>query len=219
MQTLAAAQNTASSAFLAGPLLFGRVELNGATVAFHPNEEIFGEGEPADYVYRVLHGAVRTYRLLSDGRRQIGGFYLAGDTFGLELGDEHASSAEAIVDSSILAVRRSTLLKSAQCNSEVAQNLWSLTACELRRSQDHALLLIKSARERLAAFLLDMAERLTGKGTIELPMSRQDIADYLGLTAETVSRILTQFAEACVIKIFDLAPDHAPRPVRAQRAE
>jgi CRP-like cAMP-binding protein len=182
-------------------MLFGCIELKGAVLAFIHNEEIYGEGEPADYVYKVLHGAVRRYRLLSDGRRQIGGFYLPGDMFGLEPGEEYGSSAEAIADSSVLAIRRSTLLRSAERDSEIARSLWSLTACELRRSQDHALLLIKSARERLAAFLLDMAERLAGKGTIELPMSRQDIADYLGLTIETVSRILTQFSETCVITL------------------
>jgi CRP/FNR family nitrogen fixation transcriptional regulator len=201
MQIQTPVQNISSSVFVTTPMLFGCVELKGAVIEFHRNEEIFGEGESADYVYKVLHGVVRRYKLLSDGRRQIGAFYLAGDMFGLEPGDEHGSSAEAIADSSILAVRRSTLLKSAERNSEVARNLWSLTACELRRSQDHALLLIKSARERLAAFLLDMADRLTGNGTVELPMPRQDIADYLGLTIETVSRILTQLAEACVIKV------------------
>jgi CRP/FNR family nitrogen fixation transcriptional regulator len=76
-----------------------------------------------------------------------------------------------------------------------------MTSQELTRSQNHALLLIKSAQERLAAFLLEMAERIMGKGAVELPMSRQDIADYLGLTIETVSRTLTQFAGASTIEL------------------
>jgi CRP/FNR family nitrogen fixation transcriptional regulator len=121
--------------------------------------------------------------------------------FGFETGHEHSSSAEAVTDSSVLMITRSTLLDSAERQVEVARDLWSLTARELRRSQEHALLLIKNARERLAAFLLDMADRLKGQGAVELPMCRQDIADYLGLTIETVSRIVTQLAEEQVIKV------------------
>ena len=102
----------------------------------------------------------------------------------------------------VLVVRRSTLLRIAERNHEIARELWSLTARELNRTQAHVLLLIQSAQERLAAFLLEMAERLAGKGTVELPMSRQDIADYLGLTIETVSRTLTQFAEASTIQLL-----------------
>src|SRR5215472_15897351 len=77
---------------------FGAMEAMGSRMRFGPNEEIFGEGEPAEYVYKVTKGAVRTYRILSDGRRQIGGFYLPGDIFGLEIADEHQFSAEAIND-------------------------------------------------------------------------------------------------------------------------
>jgi len=182
--------------------LFGSLELIGTAMPFGRNAEIYGEGEPAEYVYKVIDGAVRTYQMLSDGRRQISGFYLPGDVFGLESGEEHASSAEAIADSSILLVRRSLVFKAAERDTGVARRLWSLTAGELRRSQLHALLLIKSAQERLAAFLLDMAGRLPAKHAVELPMSRQDIADYLGLTIETVSRTLTQLAESSVIQLI-----------------
>jgi len=149
---------------------------------FGRNAEVYGEDESADYVYKVLSGAVRTYKVLSDGRRQILGFYLPGDVFGSDPGDEHACSAETIVDSRILLVRRATVLKAAERDGEVARQLWALTATELKRSHQHALLLIKSAQERLAAFLLDMADRLSIKTAVELPMSRQDIADHLGLT-------------------------------------
>ncbi len=182
--------------------LFGAVELNGASMTFGRNAEIFGEGEDAEYVYKVLSGAARTYKVLSDGRRQISAFYLPGDVFGLESTDTHSYSAEAIADSVVLVVRRSTLLRSAEQNNDVARQLWSLTARELNRTQMHVLLLIKSARERLAAFLLEMAERLAEKGAVELPMSRQDIADYLGLTIETVSRTLTQLADASTIQLL-----------------
>jgi CRP/FNR family nitrogen fixation transcriptional regulator len=182
--------------------LFGAVELNGAPMSFGRNAEIFGEGEDAEYVYKVLSGAARTYKVLNDGRRQIGAFFLPGDVFGLESGDAHSYSAEAISDSVVLVVRRSTLLRTAERSHEVARELWSLTARELNRTQAHVLLLIKSAQERLAGFLLEMAERLSGKGAVELPMSRQDIADYLGLTIETVSRTLTQFAGASTIQLL-----------------
>jgi CRP/FNR family nitrogen fixation transcriptional regulator len=77
---------------------------------FGPNEEIFGEGEPAEYVYKVIQGAVRTYKILCDGRRQLGGFYLPGDIFGLEVGKEHQFSAEAIKDVTAPVVRRSAIL-------------------------------------------------------------------------------------------------------------
>src|SRR3954469_19202049 len=94
--------------------LFGAVELNGAPMNFGRNAEIFGEGEDAEYVYKVLSGATRTYKVLNDGRRQIGAFYLPGDVFGLESCDAHSYSAEAIADSVVLVVRRSTLLRTAE---------------------------------------------------------------------------------------------------------
>jgi CRP/FNR family transcriptional regulator, nitrogen fixation regulation protein len=165
-------------------------------------KKIFGDGEPAEYVYKVLSGSVRIYKLLSDGRRQINGFYLPGDVFGLELGDDHCSSAEAISDCSILIVKRKLLLRAAEQNMDIARSLLSFADAELRKSRTHAMLLIKNAQERLAGFLIEMAERLAGKGAVGLPMSRQDIADYLGLTIETVSRTLSQFAQSSTIQII-----------------
>jgi CRP/FNR family transcriptional regulator, nitrogen fixation regulation protein len=181
--------------------LFASIELCGAPMHFDRNAEIYGEEESADYVYTVLQGAVRTYKVLSDGRRQINAFHLSGDIFGLEIGDEHSCSAEAVSDVQVLVVKRSLVMSVADRSNDVAHRLWSMTAGELRRSQNHSLLLIKSARERVAAFLLDMAERLFTDGAVELPMSRQDIADYLGLTIETVSRTLSQFEGAATIEL------------------
>jgi CRP/FNR family nitrogen fixation transcriptional regulator len=181
--------------------LFGSIALAGAPMPFERNAEIFGEDEPADYVYLVLHGSVRSYRVLGDGRRQVTAFHLAGDVFGLEFGDVHRCSAEAVVRSSILVVKRSALLAAAEGDHEVARRLWIATARELHRSQNHSLLLIQSAQERVAAFLLDMADRQRAEGIIELPMSRQDIADYLGLTIETVSRTLTQLEGEATIEL------------------
>lgn len=182
-------------------VMFGCPALAGAVMPVERNAEIFGEDEPADYVYQVLSGSVRTYKILHDGRRQVTAFRLPGDVFGLEFGGAHDCSAEAVVKGRLLLVRRSVLLAIAKGDAEVGHRLWAVIAAELRRSQNHSLLLIKSAQERVAAFLLEMAERLRADSTIELSMSRQDIADYLGLTIETVSRTLTQLAGEAAIAL------------------
>jgi len=182
-------------------LLSGSIEMIGAPMSFCRNEEIFGEGEPADYLYKVISGTVRTYKVLADGRRQIQAFYLPGDIFGLDTGDDHTVSAEAVSDTKILVIKRSAVVALAQRDGDVARRLWDLTARELHRVQEHVLLLIKTAQERVVGFLLEMAERVHAGREIELPMSRQDIADYLGLTIETVSRTLTQLATTAAIEL------------------
>jgi CRP-like cAMP-binding protein len=179
----------------------GTIELMGACMSFSRNAEIYGENEPADYLYKIVSGTVRTYKVLVDGRRQIGAFYLPGDMFGLETGGEHAFSAEAITDCKIIVIKRSVVLALAARDNEVARQMWELTARELHRVQEHSLVLIKSAEERVAGFLLEMAERGAGGGTVELPMSRQDIADYLGLTIETISRTLKHLEDAAAIEV------------------
>jgi CRP/FNR family nitrogen fixation transcriptional regulator len=177
------------------------IELMGAPMNFERNAEIYGEGEPADYLYKLVEGTVRTAKVLADGRRQVGGFYLPGDVFGLETCDEHGFAAEAITACKVLVIKRSALMALAERDHEVARELWTLTAGELHRVQDHILLLIKSAQERVAAFLLEMAERFLAGNAVELPMSRQDIADYLGLTIETVSRTLTRLESLAAIEL------------------
>jgi CRP-like cAMP-binding protein len=184
-----------------GDGLDGAIELMGAPMPFARNAEIYAEDEPADYLYKVVEGAVRTSKVLADGRRQIGGFYLPGDIFGLEIGDEHTFSAEAITDSTVLVIKRDALMALADRDHEVARQLWGLTGNELRRVQGHILLLIKSAQERVAAFLLEMAERIPADNFVDLPMSRQDIADYLGLTIETVSRTLSHLEHRAAIEL------------------
>jgi CRP-like cAMP-binding protein len=184
-----------------GPNAGGPIELMGAAVPFARNSEIYGQDEPADYLYKVVTGTVRTHKILADGRRQVGSFYLPGDIFGLEVGDEHAFSAEAIVDSKILVIKRSSVLALAARDHDVARQLWTVTGRELQRVQDHILLLIKTAQERVAGFLLEMSHRTPGTSAVELPMSRQDIADYLGLTIETVSRTLTQLENSAAISL------------------
>jgi len=177
------------------------MQLMGAVISYPRNTEIFGETESADYVYKVVSGNVRTYKILNDGRRQIGGFYLPGDIFGLQFADDHVFSAEAITDAKVLVVKRSALTALAARDGNVARELFDLSNRELRRMQNRVLLLVKSAQERVASFLLEMAERASAGNVVELPMSRQDIADYLGLTIETVSRTLTCLENSAAIKL------------------
>ena len=177
------------------------IEMMGASMHFKRNAEIYGENEPADYLYKVASGAVRTYKVLTDGRRQIGAFYLPGDVFGLESGDLHPFSAEAVSDAKILVVKRSALVARAARENDVARQLWAITGRELQRVQDHLLALIKTAEERVVSFLPQMAKRLSTTNQIELPMSRQDIADYLGLTIETVSRAMSHLESTAAIEL------------------
>ncbi|TFV41118.1 helix-turn-helix domain-containing protein [Bradyrhizobium niftali] len=174
------------------------VSLNEFT--YKKGTEIYGEKEPADYVYQVRSGAVRSYKLLSDGRRQIGAFHLAGDIFGLENGKEHRFTAEAIVDTTVRLIKWQSLELVAESDAMVARNLLSMTTSNLQHAEDHMLLLgRKTSLERVAAFLLEMDKRLSGVDVMALPMSRRDIADYLGLTLETVSRAISHLHDLGVL--------------------
>jgi CRP/FNR family transcriptional regulator, nitrogen fixation regulation protein len=173
--------------------LTGHAGLVASEFSYRKDEEIYGEDEPAEYVYQIIRGAVRTYKLLCDGRRQIGTFLLPGDVFGLQSDNNHRLAAEAIIDTTVRLVKRSSLEQAAGVDVRVARKLWSMTAGELRHAEDHMLLLgRKSAMERVANFLLEMDRRLAVAGMMALPMCRRDIGDYLGLTLETVSRALSQ---------------------------
>jgi len=189
--------NTASrQAPVQGP--FGMI---ATLIRFARNAEIYGEDEAAEYLYQVVSGAVRTYKVLEDGRRQIGAFHLPGDIFGFEAGETHIASAEAICETRVMVVKRAALMVRASHERDLAQQLWDATARELRRFQNHLLLLICTAEERLVGFLQDMARRANSNAAVELPMSRQDIADYLGLTIETVSRTFTQLEQNGMIAL------------------
>jgi CRP/FNR family transcriptional regulator, nitrogen fixation regulation protein len=173
--------------------------MTGVSMSFGRNGQIYGHNDPADHIYKIVSGAVRTYKIFSDGRRQIGAFYLAGDVFGLEMGVAHTFSAEAINGARVLVIKLSAVMELAEREHDVARRLWALTARELLRVQDHSLLLMKTAQKRVASFLIEMVARLPAGSTVELPMSRRDIADYLGLTVETVCRALTQLENTAAI--------------------
>lgn len=181
-------------------VLTGHAGLVATEFTYRKDEEIYGEDEPAEYVYQVIRGAVRTYKLLSDGRRQIGAFHLPGDVFGLESSNAHRLAAEAILDTTLRLVKRKSLEQSAQNDVRVARDLWSITSGELQHAENHMLLLgRKTAMERVATFLLEMDRRLARTGMIALPMCRRDIGDYLGLTLETVSRALSELQQQGVL--------------------
>ena len=153
---------------------------------YHRGAEIFGEAEPADYLYRIREGAVRTHKLLSDGRRQIAAFHLPGDMFGFENGEVHRFTAEAIVDTTVwIAKRRSLFAGLDKDDIPTAKTIRDLIARTLEHVENHVLLLGRqNALERVAAFLVEMDRRSGQPPVIHLPMNRRDIADYLGLTLE-----------------------------------
>ena len=143
---------------------------------------------------------MRSYKLLSDGRRQIGAFHLVGDIFGLTNGENHRFTAEAVVDTTLWLMKRRSLEVISQTDGVLARNLLSLTTRSLQHAEDHMLLLgRKDSLEKVATFLLEMDKRLADAMT--LPMSRRDIADYLGLTLETVSRALSRLRRAGAISL------------------
>jgi CRP/FNR family nitrogen fixation transcriptional regulator len=179
--------------------LAGLMDRVGLRMPFAKGEEIFGQDEEADMIHSIVSGAVRTSRLQSDGRRQIGDFYYPGDIIGLETGDLYRFSAEALSDCVIHVVKRSSL-HALSGDGSLDRTLWAATRRELERTQEHLLMLgRKSACEKVASFLRDVAQRV-GCEDVSLPMGRQDMADYLGLTIETVSRMVTQLQGSRIVE-------------------
>ena len=155
---------------------------------------------PSTFIKSKRTGAVRSYKLLTDGRRQIGAFHLVGDTFGLENGSVHRFTAEAIVKTTVRLIKWQSLEAVAESDAVVTRNLLSMTTSNLEHAENHMLLLgRKTSLERVAAFLIEMDARLTATEVMALPMPRRDIADYLGLTLETVSRALSRMQRAGVL--------------------
>ncbi len=170
---------------------------------------LFEQGAPADHVYNVVSGTVRLFKLLSDGRRQIVGFALAGDFLGLSLAETNAFGAEIVDDAHLCQFERSQISQFADENNELLHRLHEFISHELSIAQDQMVILGRlHAEERVAVFLMNMHQRFARIGrksvTVPLPMLRADIADYLGLTVETVSRTISRLARE---KILLVVPD------------
>ena len=174
----------------------------GIVRSYARKSQIVRENDLAEHIYEVISGTVCTWKMSSDGRRQIAGFYFAGDVFGLENAKNHSLTAQAITAVKVRVVKKQVLNALVSSDVKVAQQLLSLTAVELARQQELHLLLCRPALERVIHFLIDMAQRSCPNedDLIALPMHRQDIADYLGLTIETVSRMLSELERRGAIK-------------------
>ena len=174
----------------------------GSVQHFAQDREIFAQGDDADYFFKLVSGVVRTCKFLTDGRRQIDAFYVAGDIFGFEQDEEHRLSAEAVADCTVIAYRKVKSDPFAGTDRHLSRELLNFAMRGMTQAQNHSLLLgRRSAMEKVAGFLLDWARRSANHRQITLAMSRQDIADYLGLTIETVSRTLSQLERDHVIAL------------------
>lgn len=166
---------------------------------YHSNEAIYAQGEASGPLYLVEYGAVRICRLTADGRRQISAFHFAGEIFGFEPRDEHQNYAESINRTGIRVLRPNS-------DEGLADNVLAIALGALAGVQDHLVLLGRmNASEKMAAFLVDLHDRQDAERLVDLPMQRNDIADYLGLTFETVSRVLRSLKEAGMVRLHSVS--------------
>jgi CRP/FNR family nitrogen fixation transcriptional regulator len=178
------------------------LELSGVVMHFAPERQIYAEGDDARSFYKVVSGVVRTCRFLNDGRRQIDAFHMEGEVFGFEAGADHRMTAEAVSDCTVIVYRRRGLEAMVLQDERLGRWFFSHTMACLAVSREHSLLLGRgSAAQKIAAFLQEIADREGNENLVDLPMSRQDIADYLGLTIETVSRTLSQLERDSTIAL------------------
>lgn len=178
----------------------------GWTLKLSPGQTLFHEGDPTTRVFTLTKGTLKLYKLLPDGRRHVTGFMNPGDFLGISVDDEHAFSAEALEDAQLCWFPRKRFDDFVEDHLSMERELYRMAAHELAAAQRQMLLLgRKTAQERLATFLIGLADRdaMEGGGSpvIRLPMSRSDIADYLGLTKETVSRVLSAFRRDRLIRL------------------
>ncbi len=179
------------------------------SVQLDARNTIFFEGDDATYLFNVVTGAVRLSKLLPDGRRQITGFLFEGDFFGLAVADAYVYTAEALTGTSLCRFNRAGLGELMKRLPKLENELLQLSANELTQAQDHLLMLgQKTAVERLTTALFKLAERIgerdNGGWNLDLPMSRVDLADYAGLTTETVSRTFTRLHNQGVLDTPDI---------------
>ena len=178
------------------------LERIGSRRSFARDEEIYAEGDPSDGWYKVVSGTVRISKLLADGRRHIAEFCFGGDCFGFENISERVFSAEAVGEVIVMRYPRRATERLIDENPLLARRLCDMTLRDLAHAQIRMLLLGRmTAPERVASFLLEMSERRDTRRVVDLPMSRNDIADYLGLTIETVCRVLSAFKRAGSVAI------------------
>jgi CRP/FNR family nitrogen fixation transcriptional regulator len=174
----------------------------GSVSNFVENREVYREGDKAHFFFEVALGLVRTCTFLRDGRRHIDAFYVPGNVFGIEASAEHSLSAETVCDSTVISYRRRDLEMLAATDEEFSHQLFSYAMQNLARAQQHAVLLgRRCAVEKLAAFLMDWAAYSPRSEVLTLEMPRQDIADYLGLTVETVSRTFAHLEAKALIEL------------------
>lgn len=186
------------------PQDLARLQAIISTVYIDGGRPIIHEGDPAENLFNVVSGAVKLYKLLPDGRRQITGFLFAGDFLGIALNDTYVYTAEALTPVRLCRFPRRRLEALLRDIPDLEHELLDEVATELVAAQDQMLLLgRKTARERVASFLVMLIRRAAARGRpdslLELQMSRADIADYLGLTTETVSRTITQLRQSKAI--------------------
>ena len=166
----------------------------GSRLRFNPNETIFNQDDPSEHVYQVISGTIRLCRYMPDGRRYIIEFILPGDVMGFIESPDVPASAEAVSEVILMAFPRNCFDRLAKRNEALRSRLLCHMSSNLLTAQNHMFVLgCQKAKERLASFLLGFADRvgLVYGDRLDLPMSRQDIADHLGLTAETVSRMIS----------------------------
>jgi CRP/FNR family nitrogen fixation transcriptional regulator len=170
------------------------LERIGARRSFVRDDEIYAEGEPADFWFMVVSGTVRICKLMADGRRHIAEFCYAGDCFGLESAAQRLFSAEAVGEVVVIRYSHRGTERLIDDEPALARRLCEITMRDLAHAQSRMLLLGRmTAPERVASFLIEFSDRRDPQRALEVPMSRSDIADYLGLTIETVCRVLSTF--------------------------
>ena len=200
----------------AGSAALGKL---GIVVRFARNETIFNQGDETRYSYEVVSGGVRLSKMLLNGRRQIADFALPADLFGFESTDEYSLTAEALCDVVVVRYSRSHIERLGEEIADVRRQLTASLRRELQLAQNHLVMLGRqSAKERVAAFLVLLAGRsaVDERGMLDLPMGRQDIADYLGLTIETVCRAISEFRHIGLIAVPNR---HAIRLLRPEALE
>jgi CRP/FNR family nitrogen fixation transcriptional regulator len=180
----------------------GGLRVPGRVRHFLRDRQIYTEGDDADCIFKVEMGVVRTYKFLRDGRRQVYAFHGPGSMFGLEIGKAYGLSAAAASDCDVISYGRRHLERLAVHDERLALLLYSTVLCSLARAQQHSLSLgQRSAIEKLAIFLMSCTELPIVGADILLAMSRNDIADHLGLTIETVSRTFADLVARAFIEL------------------